>query len=207
MTINDCIAWADNVAPNKFDLQDKLNCLSDIESRIYSELLLDPMRVAFVEEDGEQELLVLAPYDEIYRYGLAAHIHYMNMDYEQNEKALAMFNDAWSRFRLYVCNNVRPAYGGRLEGHLLKMVLRGEPFFFEIIDIPAVLPATATLVQGSRSSQLRSQWIDGRLYVEGDADQTAMLDIGAARIKVKLHDGVRTVYILNRAVRLAVRDE
>lgn len=108
MTIHDVITETDNLKPNMFGEKEKIKWLSRLDARIYEDIICTheynegEEEVAFAgytEDDGEQELLVGEPYDELYIRWLEAQIDYNNMEYESFNNANAMFESIFRDFR------------------------------------------------------------------------------------------------------------
>ena len=85
MKLHDAIAEVDNLKPNMFDEKSKIKWLSRLETRIYQEIICTheynggETEITFDgygEGDGEKELLVGEPYDEMYIRWLEAQIDY-----------------------------------------------------------------------------------------------------------------------------------
>ena len=108
MKINEAISEADNLKPNAYAQEDKIRWLSRLDARIFREIIGTHERNADEEEisftgygadDGETELLVGEPYDELYIHWLEAQIDYNNMEYEAFNNSNAMFEGVYIAFR------------------------------------------------------------------------------------------------------------
>ncbi|MBO4915194.1 MAG: hypothetical protein J5449_08305 [Oscillospiraceae bacterium] len=108
MTIHDVIAEVDKLKPNMFDEKDKIKWLSRLEQRIYQDIILtheyntgeeEIVFNGYTEDDGEQELIVGEPHDEMYILWLAAQIDYYNMEYDSFNSSNAMFDSVFRSFR------------------------------------------------------------------------------------------------------------
>ena len=108
MTIHDAIAEVDSLKPNMFGEKDKIRWLSRLDARIYEEIILTHRynegeeEVSFAgygEDDGEKELLVGQPHDELYLRWLEAQIDYHNMEYDSFNNSNAVFDAVFSSFR------------------------------------------------------------------------------------------------------------
>ena len=108
MTIHDAIAEVDSLKPNMFGEKDKIRWLSRLDARIYEEIILTHRynegeeEVSFAgygEDDGEKELLVGQPHDELYLHWLEAQIDYHNMEYDSFNNSNAVFDAVFSSFR------------------------------------------------------------------------------------------------------------
>lgn len=108
MTIHDAIAEVDSLKPNMFGEKDKIRWLSRLEARIYQEIICTHQRndgeeeisfTGYGEDDGEKELLVGQPHDELYLRWLEAQIDYHNMEYDSFNNSNAVFDAVFSSFR------------------------------------------------------------------------------------------------------------
>ena len=108
MTIHDAIAEVDSLKSNMFGEKDKIRWLSRLEARIYQEIICTHQRnegeeeisfTGYGEDDGEKELLVGQPHDELYLRWLEAQIDYHNMEYDSFNNSNAVFDAVFSSFR------------------------------------------------------------------------------------------------------------
>jgi len=108
MKIHDAIAEVDSLKPNMFGEEAKITWLSRLDARIYQEIICthdrnpDETEITFTgytADDGEKELLVGQPYDEMYIRWLEAQIDYNNMEYDSFNNANGVFEAIYSSFR------------------------------------------------------------------------------------------------------------
>lgn len=108
MTIHDAIAEVDSLKSNMFSEKDKIRWISRLEARIYQEIICTHQRndgeeeisfTGYGEDDGEKELLVGQPHDELYLRWLEAQIDYHNMEYDSFNNSNAVFDAVFSSFR------------------------------------------------------------------------------------------------------------
>ena len=108
MKIHDAISEADTLKPNMFGEKEKIKWLSRLEMRIYQEIICthkynegeeEITFTGYGEDDGEKELLVGEPYDEMYIRWLEAQIDYNNMEYDGFNNSNAVFESVYSSFR------------------------------------------------------------------------------------------------------------
>ena len=108
MTIHDAIAEVDSLKSNMFGEKDKIRWLSRLEARIYQEIICTHQRnegeeeisfTGYGEDDGEKELIVGQPHDELYLHWLEAQIDYHNMEYDSFNNSNAVFDAVFSSFR------------------------------------------------------------------------------------------------------------
>ena len=108
MTIHDAIAEVDSLKSNMFSEKDKIRWISRLEARIYQEIICTHQRnegeeeisfTGYGEDDGEKELIVGQPHDELYLHWLEAQIDYHNMEYDSFNNSNAVFDAVFSSFR------------------------------------------------------------------------------------------------------------
>lgn len=109
MTIAEAINRVDALKPNQYPLEDKVYWLSQLDGQIYEEIIKtheDSPITEFTGYNNEtdttaQELLVPAPYNDIYPLWLEARIDYSNAEYGKYNNSITMFNVAYSNYASY----------------------------------------------------------------------------------------------------------
>ncbi len=109
MTISEAITKVDTLKPNMYEEKDKIRWLSQLDARIYQEIILThhynegEEEVSFSgyteETSGDTELLVGEPYDEMYIHWLEGKVDYNNMEYGGFNSANSMFESVFGAFR------------------------------------------------------------------------------------------------------------
>lgn len=109
MTIREAITEADNLKPNMYQDPDKIRWLSRLDGRIMGEIISthefnegeEPPEFDGYTPDtsDDTELLVPAPYDEIYIRWLEAQIDYANREFDSFNASNAMFDSVYTAFR------------------------------------------------------------------------------------------------------------
>jgi len=109
MTIRQAITEADALKPNMYQDPDKIRWLSRLDGRIQQEIIAthelnegeEPPEFEGYTADtrDDTELLVPAPYDEIYVRWLEAQIDYANREYDSFNASNAMFESVFASFR------------------------------------------------------------------------------------------------------------
>ncbi len=105
MTIMEALHRTDTLKPNGYSNPEKIKWLSILDGIIKTEVI-DKHEggdaVTFTEYGDEteltRELLVPAPYDEIYIHWLEARIDYTNGEYDKYENSMEMYNTAYSAY-------------------------------------------------------------------------------------------------------------
>ena len=120
MTIAEVISRVDDMVPNTYTPEDKIAWLSTLDSRVKTQIIdahhhNEPMD--FYGYDGladqETELLVGAPYDEMYLRWLEAMIDYHNSDDDRYNNAIILFNNAYEGYKKYYTRNHMPISTGK----------------------------------------------------------------------------------------------
>lgn len=111
-TINKVIERVGRTKPNALSDEDKARWLLELDRRIYEEITkeADPERTppeAF-PEDGEKELVVKAPYDNLYDLYLTAMIEYWMREYDAYNNTVLLFQQAYDEFRAKWRRDHRP---------------------------------------------------------------------------------------------------
>ena len=109
MTIREAITDADNLKPNMYQDQDKIRWLSRLDGRVQQEVLdtheynegEEPPEFDGYTPDtpGDTELLVPAPYDEMYVRWLEAQVDYANREFDAFNNSNAMCESVYASFR------------------------------------------------------------------------------------------------------------
>lgn len=109
MTVHEAIAETDHLKPNMYDESDKIRWLSRLEGRIFQEIIATHKFndgeeeitefTPFTPDDGQKELFVGEPYDELYLRWLEAQIDYNNMEFDSFNNSNAVFESVFGAFR------------------------------------------------------------------------------------------------------------
>ena len=108
MTIIEAIKRVDELKPNSYTQIEKIRWLSKLDGTIKKNII-------DTHEDGEDitftgynedtatdtELLVKAPYDEVYLYWLESRIDYHNGEYGRYNNTVTTYNAAYSAFERF----------------------------------------------------------------------------------------------------------
>lgn len=115
MTIMEAIYRADAQKPNVYPQEEKIRWLSALDGVVKKEII-DTHEggedVAFKEYDNlsdlNTELLIPAPYDEVYIHWLEMHVDYANAEFGKYNNSMAMYNTAYSNFEKYYNRTHKP---------------------------------------------------------------------------------------------------
>ena len=110
MTVNGIIEQTFKLHPDTFSDAIKCRWLSELDGKIMRETMF---RNDFTEyrfpEDGEKELLVKAPYDNIYELYLIAMSDFFSGELGNYSASASLFEQAYLEFRKnYIRNNIPP---------------------------------------------------------------------------------------------------
>lgn len=120
MIISNLIGYVDSVKPNNYDYGVKIRWLNEVEGRIQTEIyLIDIHEIVQYEwsnswSDAQKaaelakELLVPAPYDDIYTTYLLAEIDNANGEYNRYANTKTQFDAAFGRYSRYVAQHYAP---------------------------------------------------------------------------------------------------
>ena len=108
MTIIEAINKVDELKPNSYTKLDKIRWLSNLDGTIKTEIIDTHEDGEMVIFDGynsdtseDTELLVKAPYDDLYLYWLESRMDYYNAEYGRYNNTLAMFNADYSAYESF----------------------------------------------------------------------------------------------------------
>lgn len=119
MTIIDAISRADRLKPNTYSQQDKVNWLSTLDGIVKKEIIDtheggEDVRFEGYNDDTTltTELLIPAPYDEVYIRYLEMQIDYANGEYGKYNNSAAAYNTAFSAYEKYYNREHTPRHHG-----------------------------------------------------------------------------------------------
>lgn len=119
MTIAEAISKTDALKPNTYTPEDKIDWLSTLDARVKSQIIdthecNEPIFFYGYDSLSEQEteLLVPAPYDEMYLRWLEAMIDYHNSDDSRYNNAIMLFNNAYEGYKKHYTRNHMPISKG-----------------------------------------------------------------------------------------------
>ena len=119
MTIIEAIKRVDDLKFNTYTETDKVEWLSRLEAMV-RKLIIDTHErteeVTFTGYDDitdlNTELLVPAPFDEMYLRWMEAQIDYHNGEHNKYNNAIAMFNTAFEAYKAFYTRNHLPVSHG-----------------------------------------------------------------------------------------------
>ena len=120
MTIGEVISKVDALKPNTYTIEEKIDWLSTLDARVKSQIIdahecTEPIFFygydSLVEQDTE--LLVPAPFDEMYQRWLEAMIDYNNHEYDSYNNAIILFNKAYDDYKNQYTRTYMPKGHGK----------------------------------------------------------------------------------------------
>ena len=119
MTIAEAISKVDALKPNTYTPEDKIDWLSTLDARVKIQII-DAHECrdhiffyGYDEHDEDTELLVPAPYDEMYLRWLEAMIDYHNSDDDRYNNAIKLFNNAYDGYKKHYTRTHMPISKGK----------------------------------------------------------------------------------------------
>ena len=109
MKIIDAITQVDNLKPNQYSVEEKINWLSEIELKIKNEIIDTHEKVSdkldkftqYTEDDVEKDLAVEEPYSVLYVRYLSMMVDYYNAEFTRYNNSSVMFNLAYNDYANY----------------------------------------------------------------------------------------------------------
>lgn len=104
MTAADAIAWIDEKKHNVYSREDKLEWLHRLELTAkafmegYEDADIPEMPDSSRDMDIHRQLLIPAPFDDLYLYHLEAQMDYSTQEFNKYNNAAAMFRAQWEAF-------------------------------------------------------------------------------------------------------------
>jgi hypothetical protein len=113
MTINDILTQVDEIQPNTYDENIKIAWLSELDGRIFNDVILthehdlvedeegnlvEPEFVAYDENSENEELIIPNTYADIYRHWLFAQIAYSNGEVDRFNNSMVMYNSSLKEY-------------------------------------------------------------------------------------------------------------
>ena len=119
MTIAEAISKVDALKHNTYAPEDKVEWLSTLDARVKSQIIdahKCGVSISFYGYDSladqETELLVPAPYDEMYLRWLEAMIDYHNSEDDRYNNAIMLFNNAYEGYKRHYTRTHMPISKG-----------------------------------------------------------------------------------------------
>ena len=111
MTPNKVIETVDRLKPTSYNEEDKLRWISELDGMVQRLVIQeDNVTTYSYPQDMDKELLIPAPFDDLYSLYLEAKIDYQNREYANYNNSAMMFETQFSEYKKdYIRHN--PARG------------------------------------------------------------------------------------------------
>ena len=154
MTIRDVLEYVDEIHDNTFSDDLKCRWVAECEARVWTGVMLrDPLDLEGYrwEYDADRELLLPAPYDEIYAAYLHAKIYLAYHEAQQYQNAMAAYNRLFDQVSIWYAKTYDPVHGGGMEIPAVPTIVQGET-----AAVAFTLPYAATALSALRAVISRS---------------------------------------------------
>lgn len=100
MTPNKVIEKVDRLKPNAYTEEDKLEWINELDGMVQRLVFQEDNVTQYVyPNDMEKELLIPAPFDDVYTLFLEAKIDYYNREYSNYNNSAMMFESQFSEYK------------------------------------------------------------------------------------------------------------
>lgn len=100
MTPNKAIEIVDRLRPNSYSEEDKLRWISDLDGLVKKRVIQeDDIKPYDYPADMDKELLVPAPFENVYTLYLEAMIDYHNREYGNYNNSVMMFDSRFTEYK------------------------------------------------------------------------------------------------------------
>ena len=100
MTPNKAIEIIDKLRPNSYGEEDKLRWINELDGMVQRLVIqTDEIKQYSYPEDMDKELLIPAPFDDVYTLFLEAKIDYHNREYANYNNSAMMFESQFSEYK------------------------------------------------------------------------------------------------------------
>lgn len=102
MTMNKVIEYVDAVKPNVYDNNEKYQWIARLDGMVSAEVHQDEETVVYeLPRDADAELLVPAPYDDMYALFVASMIDFYNKEYTNYNNSALMFAERLEQYKAW----------------------------------------------------------------------------------------------------------
>lgn len=101
-TMNSTIEYIDGVKPNVFTDEDKYSWINRLEGMVSLEVHgMDEPVVYEIPKDADTELLIKAPFDDVYALYVASMIDFYNKEYNNYNNSTLMFTERMDAYKAW----------------------------------------------------------------------------------------------------------
>jgi len=123
MTVGEILAMVDEIKPNTFDENLKIAWLSELEGRIFNDIVLthehdlvddgegnmiEPTFAGYDETSENEEVIAPDTYADLYRHYLFAQMDYSNGETDRYTNSMIMFNNSYQQFSNWYNSTHKP---------------------------------------------------------------------------------------------------
>lgn len=105
MTISEAINKIDSLKPNTYTQENKIYWLSKLDGIVFNKIIkthegaeTEVFNGYFDDIPMDTNLIISAPYDDIYIKWLEAQIDYANREYDKYNNSIVAYNDAYAEY-------------------------------------------------------------------------------------------------------------
>ena len=100
MTPNKAIEIVDRLKPNSYSEEDKLRWINELDGMVQRLVFQEKNVTQYVyPDDMDKELLIVAPFENLYALYLEANIDYHNREYANYNNSVMMFEAQYSEYK------------------------------------------------------------------------------------------------------------
>ena len=107
-TMNSTIEHIDRLKPNVYTDEDKYEWISRVNNMIATEVHQTEPVVYAIPDDADKELLVPAPYDDLYGLYVASMIDFYNREYGHYNNSTMMFSERLEAYKAWYIRQHNP---------------------------------------------------------------------------------------------------
>ena len=116
MTPKKVIEFVDKVKPNAYGEEEKFRWMSEVDGMVRRLVMQEEGAVAYCyPDDGDCDLLVPYPFDDIYALYVQAKIDFYNKDYNDYNNAAAAFQERFTEYKKAYIRENRPQSAGSVK--------------------------------------------------------------------------------------------
>lgn len=108
-SMNTVIEYVDSIKPNAYEDEVKYKWIAQVDGIVSTEVMdyEEPLTYQ-IPEDADKELLIKAPFDDIYALYVSAMIDFHNREYNDYNNTALVYADRMDAFRAWYIRNHAP---------------------------------------------------------------------------------------------------
>lgn len=109
MTMNEVIRDLEGLKANVVPDQTKMKWIASVDGLVSLQIHKDDEAVSYaIPDDADNELLLKAPFDDIYALYCSAMVDFYNREYNSYNFSVQLFNDRLEEYKAYYIQRNRP---------------------------------------------------------------------------------------------------